>query len=456
MQSENFDQRIKDLLSQPPPGNDNPDWDRMEKLLDKHMPQKKDDRRRYLVFLLVFLIAGGGAFVFWQNVSGNKKEIASVNSQSQIKKAADENKQDADNNKTAIVNGEQNNEPAVPDEHTSHAADKLSPINKDGQKNSIDQNSSETEISVIAPSTTKNSKKKKDNSVISKSIVTKEKINAVPDKGPVTEKKTDMADNYKQEPTSPIAVDKNETIKESEKQKTAEENKIAVQKTETKAQQPLVSAKTKPSRPKSKASFLNKLFFTLSAGPDVSTVRLTNAGKLELSYGAGLGYQVSDRFSIRAGYYKGRKVYSAYPKDYDPPANFWGYYPNLKNIDADCKVTELPISADYAFNRTKKQSWFVSAGISSLFMKKEVYDYYFKPNYSSSYITYSRTINNQNKHYFSILNLSGGYTRTINKNFSLQAEPYLKIAMHGVGYGKVKLNSGGVLFSAIIKPFAKK
>lgn len=44
----------------------------------------------------------------------------------------------------------------------------------------------------------------------------------------------------------------------------------------------------------------------------------------------------------------------------------------------------------------------------------------------------------------------------LNKNISLQAEPYVKIAMDGVGYGKVKLNSGGVLFSAVIKPFAKK
>jgi hypothetical protein len=55
-----------------------------------------------------------------------------------------------------------------------------------------------------------------------------------------------------------------------------------------------------------------------------------------------------------------------------------------------------------------------------------------------------------------VLNFSGGYTRNINKNFSLRAEPYAKFALGGVGYGKVNLNSGGVLFSAIIKPFARK
>ena len=51
------------------------------------------------------------------------------------------------------------------------------------------------------------------------------------------------------------------------------------------------------------------------------------------------------------------------------------------------------------------------------------------------------------------MNLSGGYKKQINPHLSLQAEPYMKIAMAGVGYGKVKLNSGGVLLSAIIQPF---
>jgi len=175
-----------------------------------------------------------------------------------------------------------------------------------------------------------------------------------------------------------------------------------------------------------------------------------------LAYGVGIGYQISKRFSVRTGFYAGRKVYNADPGDYHPPNNFWTYYPNLENIDANCKVYDIPITVDYEITSNKKQSWFVSAGVSSLLMKEETYEYYFKPNNSPNYITYTKTISNQNKHYFSVLNLSGGYTRVLNKNISLQAEPYLKIAMDGVGYGKVNLNSGGILFSAVIKPFAKK
>ena len=34
------------------------------------------------------------------------------------------------------------------------------------------------------------------------------------------------------------------------------------------------------------------------------------------------------------------------------------------------------------------------------------------------------------------------------------AEPYIKLPLSGVGYGKVKLNSGGLLITVGFKPFA--
>ncbi|HET9433105.1 MAG TPA: hypothetical protein VFO37_05075, partial [Chitinophagaceae bacterium] len=83
MQSENFDKKIKDSLSQPPPGNDNPAWDKMEALLDKHMPVEKKDRRRIFFILFGFLLLGGGAFLTWKNNAGNKNEITSISSQKQ-------------------------------------------------------------------------------------------------------------------------------------------------------------------------------------------------------------------------------------------------------------------------------------------------------------------------------------------------------------------------------------
>jgi len=88
-------------------------------------------------------------------------------------------------------------------------------------------------------------------------------------------------------------------------------------------------------------------------------------------------------------------------------------------------------------------------------MKKESYDYYYK--YPSGYVdTKSWSISNKNQHYFAILDISAGYQYNFNKRVSLISEPYLKIPMVGVGAGKVKLNSGGILFTLSVKPFYKK
>jgi hypothetical protein len=54
-----------------------------------------------------------------------------------------------------------------------------------------------------------------------------------------------------------------------------------------------------------------------------------------------------------------------------------------------------------------------------------------------------------------VLNFSGGYQYSFNKQFSFAAEPYINLPLKGVGEGKVKLNSGGILFTLKMKPFLK-
>jgi hypothetical protein len=86
-------------------------------------------------------------------------------------------------------------------------------------------------------------------------------------------------------------------------------------------------------------------------------------------------------------------------------------------------------------------------------MKSESYDYYYKYTLTGPTINSKWTTKNENKHFFSVLTLSGGYQHHLSKNISLTIEPYIKLPLSGVGYGKVKLNSGGMLFSIGAKPF---
>jgi cytoskeletal protein RodZ len=446
MQSENFDKKIKDSLSQRPPGNDTPEWEKMEALLDKHMPAEKKDRRRIFFILFTFLLLGGSAFLIWQNSisNKNKKEITEIKSPKQNTETTENNKpgnSSIDKEKTSSELPNNTDDQPV-------SSQKFIPIPQTGE--SIGQNlpGKKPEIDAAVAKTGKN--KKANNPVDKKTDAANQTIDELVKN---TEPERALIENLTK--TDPVIAEKQEQAKEPEVKQQIAENKNSEQKEEIKETKPVAVEKTNDNKKKNKSSFANNFFVTVSAGPDLSAVG-GNAGELKLGYGAGVGYQISKKFSVRTGFYAGRKVYTADPDDYYPPANFWAYYPNLKNINANCKVYEIPVSVDYKISNSKKGSWFVSAGVSSLLMKKETYDYYFKPNYSPTYVTYTKTINNQNKHYFSVLNLSGGYTRVLNKNISLQAEPYFKIAMTGVGYGKVKLNSGGVLFSAIIKPFAKK
>jgi hypothetical protein len=54
------------------------------------------------------------------------------------------------------------------------------------------------------------------------------------------------------------------------------------------------------------------------------------------------------------------------------------------------------------------------------------------------------------------LKLSAGYEKKLSSKIFLTAEPYLNLPLTGIGYGKVKLYSAGILFSLNVKPFSKK
>ncbi|MEI9808879.1 MAG: hypothetical protein WDO16_14000 [Bacteroidota bacterium] len=140
----------------------------------------------------------------------------------------------------------------------------------------------------------------------------------------------------------------------------------------------LPTAKTeKALAKKSSNTKANTFFFSLSAGPDISSVGLGNPGKVKLLTGVGVGYTFKDRLTIRTGFYSSRKIYEAKPADYKPsvaPIN----PAYLQSISADCKVYEIPLNLSYHFGRSAKHSAFASAGLSSFLMKKETYDYLYE------------------------------------------------------------------------------
>jgi hypothetical protein len=204
---------------------------------------------------------------------------------------------------------------------------------------------------------------------------------------------------------------------------------------------------------KNTKKFADKFAITFSGAADVSYIEINNAGKLKPAYGVGLNYTIGKRFTISSGLYIGKKIYSATPYQYKFSSGYPN--PNLIKINADCNVYEIPVAVYYDFKQIKNHNWFSSIGLSSFLMKKESYDYLYKTATGQTW-NYVKTISNENKHYLSVITLSGGYKYKLNNRFSLIAAPYLKIPLSGIGLGKIKLNSTGLLFTIAIKPFTKR
>ena len=64
-----FDDLIKAAADKYNAPGTNPDWDRMQGLLDKHMPAKKDPRRRVFIVLILLLGLLAGGYLYFNKVN---------------------------------------------------------------------------------------------------------------------------------------------------------------------------------------------------------------------------------------------------------------------------------------------------------------------------------------------------------------------------------------------------
>ena len=489
MQSDDFDKKIKEAAEHHHPAYEEKAWEQMEKLLDKHLPVEKDDRRR-IIFLLLFLLLGGVGVYLGISKPWQQKKITTTGTV--VTPANGKNDVSSTESNTKEKTGEPTDKTALPEAGTTGPA----------EKNAIEENRSveKKEASVNKTSVKSDSKIQADKQKIAKELTAStygtRKINsksgsqsdAIGTTGAGGKQKTLNKSNVSapgksvtaEVPTvSPNADNNNTANKKAEDITTSTSAKpVNDDNTVKQTNKPVVVNSDSVSKPKAadiaKADAVEKkenavkkqnskpgkqrkssFALTFTAGPDLSTVGLSDAGKVKLTYGAGVSYRLN-RFTLRSGFYVAKKVYTAEPDDYHPPKHYWTYYVDLTKVDADCKVYEIPVTISYNFSESRTHNWFASAGLSSYLMKKEKYGYYYKDPTTQMPEYKDWTLKNGENHIFSILNLSAGYERKLNKTLSLIAEPYLKIPMDGIGFGSIKLNSMGVLFTLSVRPFATK
>lgn len=182
----------------------------------------------------------------------------------------------------------------------------------------------------------------------------------------------------------------------------------------------------------------------LLGAPSVSAVRTAQSAQIGADYGLTLEYVLTPRLRVRAGLISSQKRYRAASADYESPAA-WKWPMGDYMLDANCRITEIPLDLRFDVLRRPTYALFTSVGINSLLMRNERYSYDWTMN-GQTFTKTAQVVNGSN-HFLSVLNLSVGVERPIGGRWSAQVEPFWQLPLGGVGAGKVRLSSAGASFS---------
>jgi hypothetical protein len=195
--------------------------------------------------------------------------------------------------------------------------------------------------------------------------------------------------------------------------------------------------------------FLKHVQVGIALAPDFTTVKFKGADRISPNVGMLVAVPLTKRFSLVTGAVWAKKIYATAPEYYTPPAGTTFAYEN--DIEAVCRVLDIPVNVRYTFWQKGTNSLALQAGLSSYVMLNEKYTYQYTASYGygNPPKTYTKTweVDNENRHWFQVQNLSVSYTRTFASGFSLGVEPFVKLPLSGIGAGKVNLTSAGVFFS---------
>lgn len=439
-------------------------WEQLQPVLNKELPLEKEKKRRLIFILFFFLLVGGGIVTsaLWMNSqkTAEKQAVDTALPETASGTAANAQplKEPQGNKTTTITNS---NLPA--DKQVIVSNDK--PGGKSAVSVPLNIN---VEQPILAGSRTgrredRNNNQLRKNNNEPNQLITQDVVqqNPVIDQIPDNNKQ-DIIDNKQKAPqdksdkpsvtttdAQPDEIKENTAVSAKENNSTVEKAQPAV------AENKAVAGKGKAAKQSRQPSVAaSRWEFGAVFAPDISTVKFTHTQKPGTNIGIIVGYNISRRFTVQTGALYTVKNYKSRGEDYHPPKGYWTDYVKLETVAADCDMWDIPINLRYNVLPKKSSNLFITTGLSSYLMRKEDYDFFYY--YNGNPVNRHRSYESESKHWFSVLNFSVGYERQISKNFSVQAEPFFKQPLKGVGFGNVKLNSTGIFFSVKYKPVSGK
>lgn len=200
--------------------------------------------------------------------------------------------------------------------------------------------------------------------------------------------------------------------------------------------------------------FPSSLFLSAAYGAGFTFIP-GSTGKFSTEFSLGTGWQIHKRWAITADLIKTHKKYNAQKKDYKlEPGSYFANRP-VNNIEADCNVTELALGVRYNFKPFRKHLFFLTAGVASIQMNNEDYDYDYI-NLAGVRANHTVSYKSNNWFWLSAGYIGAGYQRNINNQLALTANTYYQFPLDGVGDGKMKIYSMGTKAGLIYAPFFNK
>ncbi len=208
-----------------------------------------------------------------------------------------------------------------------------------------------------------------------------------------------------------------------------------------------------PNSIKKNKSVFRKLSFNVGLSPDYSMVTNSNLGGMGNNFQFLLAYNFTEKLQVKAGVMRSMKYYDAKPEDYAWPIK-WGIPSSpLTGISAACRMIDIPIVLSYQLFSKNRNSVYSSLGVTSYKMLNEKYDYNYE-NDEDPKIKWRKWEGNTGMYGWGVINFALGYQRRVYKKLSLQFEPFVKMPIKNVGFGKVKLLSTG-MFVNLHVPFSR-
>ena len=463
-------------------------WEKLEQKLNKHLPEKgKKERRRFIFFIWLFALLSGGGLLWMLSSTPSSRiislkegfsEVSPRKSTTHNQTASTEPNSEKRNGPDSDINlplTDKNPQSKLPENPKTESikgedyavenpnADKKGTGNIDKVNTAI--NSSATTANGGARAARENFSTRNQGPRTGKSSVNNNTVasrndrradEAVPPTTVPTpsHEKTVMERHDKKEDTDETVVVDTEvdrkdvaaipdSIAKMEKKSIPDNANITPDEAIAQA---LDSNKNQNKSADIKANGFKKgLHIGVVVAPDMSNVRFTHTDKVGYNIGLQFGYRMSERWSVNTGLIYTRKNYTSQGKDFNPPKGSWLDNVTLDMVSGYCDMFDIPLNVRYDLNNGRRQRFFVSSGLSTYLMKKEEYHYHYQyPNGNPGY-RYRSSSSDEN-HFMSVLNISAGFERKISNRFSVQAEPYLKIPLAGLGYGNLRLNSYGMYF----------